>query len=204
MTFLRRLLLASALSMLFVGIASAEPIDFQLDRIDAVGGLLIVEQIYDPPLPLAGSGDIDFGTGTGTLSLPNYSVTIDVSADGSPDALLDITGWTQTITSIDGQGNIVSTGSGSVVCTIVPGSAYGGFVCPGVSPTVLGWPPAGTGSSAILDDVAQTITITDASAASTAGTLTQEFSYTVPEPSSGLTISAALFTLGLVARRRRA
>ena len=203
MTFLRRLLLASSLSVLFVGIASAEPIVFQLDNITAVGGILTVDQIYDPALPLVGSGDIDFVGGTGTLSLPNYTVTIDVGADGLPDALLDITGWTQTITSIDGAGNIVSTGSGSVVCSIVPGSAWGGFVCPGVSPTVLGWPPAGA-SSAVLDDVAQTITVADASQASTAGTLTQFFSYTVPEPSSALTISAALFTLGVVARRRRA
>jgi hypothetical protein len=205
MRLVRQLMLSGILLVTFVGIASAVPITFQLDNVTAVGGAFPAGQTYSPNFPIVGSGDIDFGAGTGVLTLPNYSIIIDVNFDG-PDAQLDISGWQQTITSIDGGGNIVSTGSGTVGCTNLGG--LGGFVCLLASPVVAGWPPpdgASLLSSAVIDTGAQTITIIDNSDAN-AGTITQFYSYStllVPEPGTLTLVSAGLVGVGLHRRRRR-
>jgi hypothetical protein len=200
---IRFMLAATVSSVLFAGLASATPILFQLDNVTIVGSFVPTVQTYNPALPITGSGDIDFGAGTGTLVLSDYDVFIDVNADGN-DAQLEIVGWTQTIISIDGGGNIVSTGGGTSACTNLGG--FGGFVCGATSPTVLGWPPVdGTlPSSALINTGAQTITIVDNSNA-LAGTVTQFYSYTLvtPEPGTALLMGAGLLGLGLVGARRR-
>jgi hypothetical protein len=205
MKLLRRLALATTAAMMCAGLASAAPITFSLDNVTAVGGAFPTSQTYLPALPLTGSGNIDFGLGTGTLGLPDYSVILDVGMDAVLDAQLDITGWTQTITSIDGLGNITSTGGGSVACTNLGG--FGGLVCGSTPPTVAGWPPAsgGSPSSAVIDTLAQTITVIDTSADGTAGTITQSYSYSiVPEPGTAWLVGAGLVGFGTIGRRRRA
>jgi len=198
MRFPGKLLFAIALSLLIAGSASAVVVNFQQDSFSAVGGAFPVGQTYVPPLPLVGSGNIDFGTGTGTLMLPDYSVILDVSNDLVLDAQIDTTGWMQTITSIDGLGNITSTGSGSVSCTVLGG--LGGFVCPSVAPTVGDWGIPGV--SAVINTLAQTITVVDTRDAN-AGTITLGFSYSiVPEPGTALLVSCGLFGLGLARKRR--
>lgn len=202
MILLTRLVLTCVLSIFLAGAASAVPITFQLDNVTAVGGSFPTSQTYVPSFPIVGSGNIDFGLGTGTLSLPNHSVILDVGNNAILDAQLNISGWTQTITAIDGLGNITSTGGGSVACVVLGG--LGGFVCPGVPPTVGGWPGAG-GSTAVLDQMTQTIVVTDISQLANAGTITQYYSYTiVPEPSTGLLVASGVFAFGLYSRRRRA
>jgi hypothetical protein len=206
MMFARRLLIAAPLllTLTLAGAASAVPITFQLDNVTTVGASFPSTDTYVPGFPIVGSGDIDFGAGTGTLSLPNYSIFIDLAATGpGDDAQVDVTGWGQSISSIDGSGNITSTGSGSVGCTAFTG--FGGFVCGATPLTVAGWPPPDgeTGaSSAVIDTGAQTITIIDNSIAA-AGVITQSYSYSIiPEPGTALLLGGSLVGLGLIGRRR--
>ena len=202
---LRQLMLAGVLSVAFAGNASAIPIDFQLDSVTTVGAAFAASQTYVPDFPITGSGNIDFVSGTGTLTLIDYSIIIDVLIDSVLDAQIDIAGWTQTITAIDGLGNITSTGGGTSTCTVLGG--IGGFVCPSVSPVILGWPPAdgaSLASSAVIDEFAQTITVIDNSN-SLAGTITQVYSYTlVPEPGTALLLAAGLVGFSTIRRRLRA
>lgn len=201
MKLARLLLMTASVVSLFTGAASAVPILFQLDNVTSVGAAFPASQTYTPGFPIVGSGNIDFGAGTGVVSLPDYSIVIDVSFDGD-DAQIDVTGWSQTITSIDGSGNIISTGAGAASCTVLGG--IGAFVCPTVSTTIGGWPPVNGPSlvsSAIIDTGLQTITIIDNSLPA-GGTITQSYSYTiVPEPSTALLLGAGL---AVVALRRRA
>lgn len=180
MKLARQLMLVGAVSVAFSGASLAEPIAFQLDNVTTEGGNFPTIQTYVPAFPLIGSGDVDFQSGTGVLNLPDYQIFLDINNDGS-DARLDITNWQQTVTAIDGSGNITSTGSGNVACTIVGG--IGELVCPTVAPTVPSWPPPSgdLSSSAVLDPGARTIIVVDNSIAA-AGTITQFYSYTAPEP----------------------
>jgi hypothetical protein len=195
----RHLLLASALSVLFAGAASAVPVDFAFLSSTTVGGAFPVEQTFVPALPILGSGNIDFASGTGTVTLPNYSIILDVNSDGD-DARLNISNWSQTITSIDALGNIESIGGGTVQCAILGG--LGSFICPGVSTTVAGWPPAGLLSSAVLDPILQTITVRDNSDAN-AGDVTTVYGYTVvPEPGTALLLGGGLMAMAMGRKRR--
>jgi hypothetical protein len=195
----RFLLLASALSVLFAGVASAVPISFTFLGSNTVGGAFPTEQTFVPSLPLLGSGNIDFASGTGTVTLPNYSIILDVNSDGD-DARLNISNWSQTITSIDALGNVESIGGGTVQCAILGG--LGSFICPGVSTTVAGWPPAGLLSSAVLDPILQTITVRDNSDAN-AGDVTTVYGYTVvPEPGTALLLGGGLMAMAMGRKRR--
>jgi hypothetical protein len=195
----RHLLLASALSVLFAGAASAVPVDFAFLSSTTVGGAFPVEQTFVPALPILGSGNIDFASGTGTVTLPNYSIILDVNSDGD-DARLNISNWSQTITSIDALGNVESIGGGTVQCAILGG--LGSFICPGVSTTVAGWPPAGLLSSAVLDPILQTITVRDNSDAN-AGDVTTVYGYTVvPEPGTALLLGGGLMAMAMGRKRR--
>jgi hypothetical protein len=193
--------LASALSVLFAGAASAVPVDFVFLSSSTVGGAFPVEQTFFPGLPIEGSGNIDFASGTGTLTLPKHSINLDINSDGD-DARLNITNWSQTITSIDALGNIESIGGGSVQCVVLGG--LGSFVCPGVDPNVAGWPPDPNPllGSAVLDPILQRITVIDNSDAN-AGEITTVYGYTVvPEPGTALLMGGGLMALA-VGRKRR-
>jgi len=205
MKLVRTLLLTAALCTLTAGTASAVAITLSLDNVTQAGGSNPSLQTYVPGFPIVGSGSMDFGAGTGFVTLPNYSIFIDIASGGvfdGDDVRLDIAGWTQNISSTDGSGNLTSTGGGTTSCTVLGG--IGSFVCPTIAPTVPGWPPADGSlllSSAVIDTLAQTIVITDNSSDAVAGTITQFYSYTVPEPTSGLLLLAGLGLM--VARQRR-
>ncbi|MDH3228066.1 MAG: PEP-CTERM sorting domain-containing protein [Thermoleophilia bacterium] len=197
-----QLMLTSLLSLSFSGTASAVPINFQLDNVTVVGAALASTQTYVPGFPITGSGDIDFGLGTGWLSLSDHSIIIDIVATGpGVDAQIDVSGWGQTISAIDGLGNITSTGSGAYSCPYPPAA------CDVGPPVNAGWPPAdgGSPSSAVIDIGLQTITVIDNSDDAFTGTVTQFYSYTiVPEPGTAWLVSGGLFAFGRISRRRRA
>lgn len=199
MKLARQLVLAGAVSVAFSGATLAEPITFQLDDVITAGGVFPTIQTYVPAFPLIGSGDIDFETGTGVLELPDYQIFLDVNDDGD-DARLDVTNWQQTVTGIDELGNITTTGSGSVVCTPVGG--IGDLVC-GTAPDIASWPPPNGDlqSSAVIDLDAGTIIVVDNSV-SAAGTITQFYSFTVPEPEGAAGSALAAAVLAWLSHRR--
>ena len=200
----QNLLFASAVSVLFAGAASAVPVEFTFLVTNTVGGAFPTNQTFVPGLPIVGSGNIDFVSGTGTLTLPDHSVTLDILQTPGPDARLDISGWTQTITSIDSLGNIQSNGGGTVGCADLGG--FGNLVCELASPTVAGWPPADGASalsSAVLDPIFQNIKVIDNSDAN-AGQITSLYGYTVvPEPGTALLMGGGLMVMAIKGRRRR-
>jgi hypothetical protein len=201
----RFLLLASALSVLFAGVASAVPISFTFLGSNTVGGAFPTEQTFVPSLPLLGSGNIDFASGTGTLALPDHSITLNILSTPNPDARLDVSGWTQTIMSIDVLGNIQSAGGGAVGCTDLGGGGFGSFICAAASPTVAGWPPADgatAASSAVLNTEFQRITVIDNSDPN-AGRITSVYTYTiVPEPGTALLLGGGLMAMAMGRKRR--
>jgi hypothetical protein len=202
----RRLALAALLlTTVWAGAASATPITLSLDSIEIVGAAFPVEQTTTPTTPI-GLGDIDFGLGTGWLKMLSYTTHINVTTNVPViDADLDIQGWTQTISSIDGSGNITSSGIGQVTCTSY--NFIGNFVCGAAPPTVAGWPPpdgASLTSSAVLDEGLMQIVVVDNSNAS-AGTVTSTYSYAIaPEPSTGMLTALGLVAFSVVSRRRKA
>ena len=202
MRHIRQLMLASILSVSLVGTASAVPINLQLDNVTIVGAAVPSTQTYVPGLPITGSGDIDFGSGTGWLSLSDHSIIIDIIVTGpGADAQIDVIGWGQTITAIDGSGNITSTGSGTHNCPYIISACEVG------PPANTGWPPAdgASPSSAVIDTLARTITVVDNSNDGYTGTVTQFYSYViVPEPATALLVGSGLVVFGLIGRRRRA
>lgn len=205
MKLARLLGLAAALFTMSSGAATAvvEPIAFFLDGVSIVGGAFPTSQTYTPGFSLVGSGSIDTATGLGTVTLPNYSIFIDINLDGD-DVRLDIDNWSQTITAVDGSGNVTSTGGGTTSCTVLGG--LGGFVCPTVLPTVAGWPPADGASltsSAVIDLGLRKLVVTDNSNAA-GGTITQFYAWSVvPEPNTALLLGSSLAGLGMLNRRRR-
>ncbi len=196
----RRLVLASLLAVSFSGPSFAVPITLQLDNVTIVGAAFPSTQTYVPGFPITGSGNIDFGLGTGWLSLSDHSIVIDITATGpGVDAQMDISDWVQTINSIDGSGNITSTGSATYSCPYPPPT------CDVAPPVNTGWPPAngGSPSSTVIDTLLQTIVVVDNSDDVFTGTVTQFYSYTiVPEPGTALLVVGGLVVLGVKRTRQ--
>ena len=199
----RALILAAAMVFVTSGTASATAIDFWMTGITISGGILPTTQSYVPEFPMAGQGDIDFSLGTGWVTLPAlYVVFIDVNNTGVNDARIFVQNWKQNITSIDGAGNITTTAEGTSPCQDLSGGGIGSLVCGSAPANVAPWPPVGAGSSATIDKIAQTITVVDASAVGTAGTITQTYFYApVPEPGTALLVGSGL--IGPAASRKR-
>jgi hypothetical protein len=197
MNIVKRLAIAAgALSIIASSSASATPIIFRLINLEAIGAAFDSVQTYTPSLWLIGSGDLDVGAGTGTFNLPDFVVEVDVLNDAVLDATITTNGWTQTVTSIVGTA-ISTTGGGTSSC--VDEGGLGSFVCPTVSPIVLGWAPEG--GSAVIDTILQRITISAAPDVN-AGTIVSQYNYTfVPEPGTGMLMSLGL--VGLAATRTR-
>jgi hypothetical protein len=200
---MQALILVSAL--LIAGHAAAEPVDLAVIDAYGEGGVLKSSQTYTPAIPFEGEGNIDFENGTGTLTLPPYSIDIDLSIDGTVEARLDIDGWKQMITSIDEFGNVESDGSGTLQCTNLGG--LGSAVCGAVDPNIGGWPPEDgvqneevVESSAVYDSEEGTITIIDNSQITLGGT--NYLIFAVPEPSTAALSLASLFAI-LALRRAR-
>jgi len=205
MRLIQSLILTSVLFLGFAEASLATPVHFQLDSIEVVGGAATTTETYSQPFPILGTGDLDLETGLGTLFLDDYSVLIDIGANGIDDAWIDYIGIGYTITSVDGLGNLIATGHGSVSCTPLT-SPVGGQVCAVAAGDVEGWPPpdghSGHLSSAIIDLGAQTITVVDASNWDSGGTITAIYSYSeIPEPSAVLLIGIGLSGLAVAGRR---
>jgi hypothetical protein len=79
---------------MFAGAASAVPVDFVFLSSNTVGGDFPVEQTFMPGLPILGSGNIDFASGTGTVTLPKYSIILDVNSDANAGDVTTVYGYT--------------------------------------------------------------------------------------------------------------
>jgi hypothetical protein len=210
MKLARHLILTASISMFFAGSAWAAvvPITVELTSVTAVDAAVDLIQAYTPPLPITGGyGNLDVAGGSGWLRMPDYDFTIDALADATIDSEVNVSGWLQIITGIDGGNNVTTTGIGLVTC-VDAGGGFGTLVCDNIPTDVMGWPPPDGEillSSAIIDTGAQTFTVIDNSNA-LAGTVTSIYTYglAVPEPSTALLLGAGLIGFAALRRQRLA
>jgi hypothetical protein len=182
-----RVLLVGVLVMLLAGAAAAAEVSFQLVTSETFDAQFPSIMTWNPELPMVGTGDVDEAAGTYSLSLPDFTVTIDVFSDHAPDVDVTTTNWSQTGTFAGGVGGAISGSSatGTVVCVVHGGR--GSAVCPDISPDVPTWPPTGaTGTtlgapSASIDIEANTITVVHGFDAS-GGQVQNSFIYGPPIP----------------------
>ncbi|MEO1936534.1 MAG: IPTL-CTERM sorting domain-containing protein [Myxococcales bacterium] len=203
---LARRILISALAMMWGGAVSAAPeaVTFSLVSSVGSGGAFPSSSTYVPPLPLEGSGTIDEVAGTYDLTLPDFTIVIDVVLGGAPDpddAQLDISGWGQAGTFAVGGAMTTSTATGAVACTVLD-AAIGSFVCALIDPSVAAWPPTGASGDfgapgATIDVGANTIVVTEAFDAN-GGQVQTTYTY-APAPEAVPTLSEwGMMTLGLL------
>jgi hypothetical protein len=143
MTQLTKPILIGALTLLWTGAASAGPIELTYVSIEVFDAGFGSTQTFTPPLCgagppptcLQGSGDVDEAAGTYSLTLPFFSIVLDILADAVDDAQLDTTGWGQDGTFAAGVGGAMTSFSatGNTTCADL-GGAFGALVCAGPPP----------------------------------------------------------------------
>lgn len=182
-----QLLLISALAMLWAGAAAAAEVNFRLVASETFDASFPSTMTYSPAIPVKGTGDIDEDAGTYSVSLPDFTVELDIFSDSAIDNEITTTNWGQTGTFAGGLGGTM-TGTGSTgtrACIVVGG--VGSAVCPDITPTVEAWPPPGdTGPtlgapSASIDIDTNTITVVYGyDLSSGGGQVRNTFTYEVP------------------------
>ncbi len=215
MNLARHLLLLAA-SLFVAGGAWAAPVVFTFESATSFDAQFGSSQTFTPELPFSGSGDIDEAGGTYDVTLPTFTIVIDVLAVPGDDAEIETTGWGQVGTFTPGAGEQDLNGtsaSGTSTCTDL-GGGLGGLVCAEVPPNILPWPPTGDagptlGPPGAFIDTADgpgydgTIRVVEAFD-SNGGQLENIYRYSflsVPEPATTAMLLGAGFAL-LLARRR--
>ncbi len=206
---LARSLMLTATMLFAAGTASAVPVTFTFESAEIFDAGFTVQQTFTPSLPLVGSGDVDEAAGTYDLTLPDFSITLDIviSPNDGDDARLDTTGWGQVGTFAAGVGGDLTSSSatGNTTCTVLGG--IGGLVCADFPAPVDPWPPTGDSGptlgapSATIDILTNTIVVISDYDAN-GGQVRSIYSYEVPEPGTILLVGAGLCGLLLAGRRR--
>ena len=215
---LARGILVSAVAMIWGAAASAGPeaVTFSLVSSVGSGGAFASTSTFIPALPIEGSGTIDEVTGAYDLTLPDFSIVIDIAFPPPPDpadAQIDTTGWGQTGTFTGGGAMTSSAATGTVSCTDL-GTPIGPFICAVLDPVVAAWPPTGDSGAfgapgATIDVGTNTIVITEAHDVN-GGQIQTTYSY-APAPDLVPTLSEwgmmalglLVLTVGIVAILRR-
>jgi hypothetical protein len=198
-----RLMLVSLISLL-PGVASALPATVTFESATTFDARFPSTQTFTPPLPFSGTGDVDETAGTYTISLPEFTIVLDIVAIRGDDASVVTTGWGQTGSWTPGPGEVPITSSsatGTVACTSLGG--LGDLVCDSVPDSIAPWPPTGA-SGPTLGETGAWIDTTDGPGYdgtiivnekfdSSGGQLQNVYRYSLaPEPTATPTITDAV------------